>query len=70
VVAGHAIHTLPCQTGTPQQVAATNDQPKLDALANDSLNLSRQSLDHLRVDAVTALPHQGLAAQFQQYSFV
>ena len=51
------------RTGTRDAISYLTD---LNVRGTDHLDLSCDTLDNIRVDAMIALPHQGLATELQQ----
>ena len=70
VVRLSAVHALGRPRHTAEDVAAAHRDGQLDAVVDDLLDLDGQLLDHLRVDAVASVAHEGLAGELEQDALV
>ena len=70
VVARDAIHAGTREALAAEDVAATDDDRDLDARLARRRDLRGDTLNDFRLDAVFQVPHQRLAAEFQQYAMV
>ena len=64
------VHAAGCTGDAAEDVAAANDDADLDAVVVDDLDLLGKMIDDLGVDAVAALPHEGLTGELEQHALV
>ena len=70
VVGGRAVHAAGAGRHAAEDVAAADDDGRLDAHALDFGDVLGDLRRHGRIDAVGLLAHQGFAGQFQEDALV
>jgi hypothetical protein len=68
VITRYPIHSTGRHPGTANEIAAPDYESDLHAGGIDRPDLSGDTLNHLRLDAVSTASHQGFTAELQQYT--
>jgi hypothetical protein len=70
MVTGDTFHARLMQSGTAEQVSATDHQANLNTNPHQLPNFKRQLIEHFGVDAEGLIARQGFATQLQEDAFI